>query len=329
MVSRSRVDGALEVLAAVVNGDDRAALASVETFAITRENGDEPQLFRVRLDPSLEDEFRDAIRDKVGELIDLTPREYAPAAERSPGEFMYVSADDPPLLATIEGDVDTGDAPLFDPRTNEADGLRLFVTRVTLSGGPSITFYRELRPTAVLDRSRFFAAAWSNGRYNKIRTENTLLFDRKFDAVVIDGVALFTSKATFERIFDFLQEVRRNAVETYDMVIDGLRIDGAPRLYEACTTDPNMMAKMASIRRKLESDPAYRDAMTMPKIVAYVRNNPATGVEITGSGPSATLVFHADPRRRWKILRLLDDDYLSSVLTSHTYEANSKSAPLS
>ena len=66
----------------------------------------------------------------------------------------------------------------------------------------------------------------------------------------------------------------------------------------------------------------------MLKIVEFAEDHPECGVEIAGTGDSAQLVFHNDPQRRFKILKLLDDDYLHSELTALEYEANSKSAPL-
>jgi hypothetical protein len=66
----------------------------------------------------------------------------------------------------------------------------------------------------------------------------------------------------------------------------------------------------------------------MPKLVAFVRRHPECGVEVTGTGGDARLVFRNDARHRFKILKRLDDDYLRSQLTTLEYESNSKSAPL-
>ena len=38
------------------------------------------------------------------------------------------------------------------------------------------------------------------------------------------------------------------------------------------------------------------------------------------------LLFEANPNRRWLILKLLDDDFLGSIMTHEKYEVNSKSA---
>jgi len=49
-------------------------------------------------------------------------------------------------------------------------------------------------------------------------------------------------------------------------------------------------------------------------------------VKIDLQGPSGKehLVFYNDPARRWRILKLLDDDYVRSELTKIEYESNSK-----
>jgi hypothetical protein len=40
--------------------------------------------------------------------------------------------------------------------------------------------------------------------------------------------------------------------------------------------------------------------------------------------PQETIAYDNDPQKRWAILKLLDDSYLTSTLTDYNYEANSK-----
>jgi hypothetical protein len=39
------------------------------------------------------------------------------------------------------------------------------------------------------------------------------------------------------------------------------------------------------------------------------------------------LQFRSEPEHRWRILKLVDDDYLRSTMTDARYEVNSKTAP--
>jgi predicted nucleic acid-binding protein len=45
---------------------------------------------------------------------------------------------------------------------------------------------------------------------------------------------------------------------------------------------------------------------------------------ITGTGKNRSLVFSPTPATRFQIVKLLDDDYLRSVLTDRDYQAGSK-----
>jgi hypothetical protein len=44
-------------------------------------------------------------------------------------------------------------------------------------------------------------------------------------------------------------------------------------------------------------------------------------------GSREQLVFQTDPEHRWRILKLVNDDYLMSLMTNHRYEVDSKTAP--
>ena len=66
----------------------------------------------------------------------------------------------------------------------------------------------------------------------------------------------------------------------------------------------------------------------MPKLLAFIRDHPECQVELDGDGDDAQLVYRNDPQHRFKILKLLDDDYLTSELTSLEYESNSKGQPI-
>jgi hypothetical protein len=79
-----------------------------------------------------------------------------------------------------------------------------------------------------------------------------------------------------------------------------------------------------SIKERFE-DPSYAAAMTIDNIVAFAKKNPTLDIDFEGQSGKEELVFHPDPQRSWKILQLLDDDFLVSDLTKFRYESNSKS----
>ena len=48
-------------------------------------------------------------------------------------------------------------------------------------------------------------------------------------------------------------------------------------------------------------------------------------MQIVNENGQEKLLFEANPNKRWLILKLLDDDYLGSIMTNEKYEVNSKS----
>jgi hypothetical protein len=48
-------------------------------------------------------------------------------------------------------------------------------------------------------------------------------------------------------------------------------------------------------------------------------------VQVVHEDGQDKLLFEANPNKRWLILKLLDDDYLGSIMTNEKYEVNSKS----
>lgn len=321
-VDTAQLDAALSILAAASN----PAKASLEAFVIAN-SGAQALLAEVPLDNSLHGEFGKAAAEKAKSLCSLSPLSYSPSIARSDGHYLYLHAGSG-ALANYEGKLSDADVPLFDPKASYAGDIRLFVVRVTLASKEVVSYYRALKPTAWLSKAKGIPALWSDGRFQKVTEEGIILFDTNFDTVVAGNVAFFTAKQTFERTFEYMEEMKKGAQRTFTKITKMLRIEGIDKMQAACTSDPSMMSKMASVQRRIDADDEYAKAMTMDRLVEFVNQHPHYDIEVHGAGEEAKLVFHNDPKRRYKILHLLDDDYLRSALTDREYEANSKSDPL-
>jgi hypothetical protein len=155
-----------------------------------------------------------------------------------------------------------------------------------------------------------------------------LLLGRDVAAVVVGNHAFFENRSAFQRLFGYLDELRQQADATFTDITTNLRIEGGEQMRAAVTASTAMLGKIASIQRKLDRYPKYKAALTMANLKAFVDTHPECGVEIAGEGDDARFVYQNDPQHRFKILKLLDDDYLRSELTTLEYDANSKSAPI-
>ena len=237
---------------------------------------------------------------------------------------MHVAQSAAATLGAIQSVVEAADADAFDSGADYAKNATMVAARFATKDGKTVTFYRVADTLLHFTKSKVFSLIRRDGQYDRLEPADVLLMRAEFDVVVINGHAFFFLKPTFERAFGFLEELKKASAATFDSVTSGLRITGLAELRAACTTQSQMMAKMASIRRSVDEDPTYAAAMTMPKLLAYVEANPVVNIEIEGTGANRSLVFNPAPATRFQIVKLLDDDYLRSVLTDRDYEAGSK-----
>jgi Kiwa KwaB-like protein len=270
----------------------------------------------------------DVVRAAADVYTDREAIRYDPAMSAGESQVMWIGAAKVPLLsAMVAGAANLSGLPLFDPKKNPLADLQLAAMRA-VSTDIDAVFVQSLRGNQIVAQSRQMGVIVRRGFVDVPPSGELLLFSRDVAVIVAQGIAFFTDRRGFERLSGYLDELRRNAADTFLTVTQGLRIEGFEQMATAVTGSPAMLGKMASIQRKIDEYPAYRNALTMPRLVAFARAHPEYAVDVAGEGNSARLVFRNDPQHRFKILKLLDDDYLRSELTSLGYEANSKSAPL-
>jgi hypothetical protein len=261
-------------------------------------------------------------------FVDSEVIEYEPATSTVDGQIMWIAVALVPLLkAIVDESADLADMPLFDPAKASLSNLQLAAMRAEANGSAAV-FIQSLRGSQIVAQSRRVGVIIRRGVIDLPPRGQMLLFSRDVAVVVVGDTAFFQDRAGFQRLFGYLEELRERAAVTFQTITTDLRIAGIDQMAAAVTGSPTMLGKMASIQRKLDKYPQYRAALTMPKLLEFVGAHPECEVEISGVGDAAQLVYRNDPQHRFKILKLLDDDYLRSDLTSLEYEANSKSAPI-
>lgn len=156
------------------------------------------------------------------------------------------------------------------------------------------------------------------------RADEIVYYEPRVDAWVAGAHVLFSARTTLEQRLHAPERAQEMAKETFSKVTAQVSIDGAEQLAEAVASDPTMIAKMSSIVRKLEEDPDFAANLTTERLVGFVAEHPQYGVLVTGEGDERRLVFEPSPQTRYRIVKLLADDFLRSDLTQRLYEAGSK-----
>lgn len=259
-----------------------------------------------------------------GRLQEATLIQYGPAVLVPPQHWMHVSQSEAAVLSQVEQIVGQTDLEGFSGKGTSVGAVRLIAARITCADGTVMTFYRVADTMLQLKKSKALALFASDGVYSKLEAADLLLLQPDFDVVVIGGFAFFAKKPTFERAFGFIEELKKESLATFKAVTSTLNIKGIDELEAACTSQPQMMAKMSSIKRSMDDDSSYATAMTMEKLLKYIDEHPQVDIEVVEENGDKLLVFDPSPRRRFQIVKLLDDDFLHSVLTARDYEAGSK-----
>lgn len=289
-----------------------------------------PDLLRLQLTESLSGEFMRSDATNSGDWASRTLMQYIPGRAIPGGHLMWAERSSVTLLSQLNLD-DNADRvlPPFDLNVLSSANLKMTITTSTSENDPNVqaTFFRITRNTALLARTRRFAAIYKGGSFDSLKDE-VVLFNYEIDAIAFGGYVYFSNRHMFERSFGFLEKLREHASETFELTTAGLAINELDEFRRAATSDINMMAKMASIRRKIDSDPRYAEAMTMENLLKFMDANPHIDVPVVGEGQERRFEFQSSPATRYRILKLLDDDFLKSGLTFLDYEVDSKSDPL-
>jgi Domain of unknown function (DUF4868) len=258
------------------------------------------------------------------QLQDATLLAYGPTTLIPRQHCMYIATSEAVNLASIESAVRKQDLLTFTGQAASTANIKVMAASFTAPDGRHATFYRIADTLLQIRKAKWLGLVQQNGVYGRVEPADILLMRTDFEVVVVAGYAFFWKKATFERAFGFLEQLKAESLATFNSVTTSLRIDGMDELRKACTTQPQMMAKMSSIKRNMDADPEYAAAMTMPKLIDYVKKHPHVDIAIVGSESRSRFVFDPTPARRFQLLKLLDDDFLYSVLTKRDYEAGSK-----
>ena len=181
------------------------------------------------------------------------------------------------------------------------------------SGSNPVATIRLISPKKELGKSRFFALAFSDGNYNKV-DDKTFLFDSVTDFVLHEDLLYILNGSAFDRMFGRIETEMSEVRASMAVILDRIPVSNAGELVDACVSQMQMRSKIRGIAKK-----SYLDRVTMDNIRAAIREF-ALDIDIDDDG----LVFDNAPNKRWEILKLLDDDYLGSVMTGEKYETNSK-----
>jgi hypothetical protein len=278
-------------------------------------------LQRLTLRQELAAEFREAAQSAVPPANeDLILKPYDPGYRQDSHELVYIElAQQAEIAEQVRQISDVQNTELFHENDDVVDHLRFYGIVASPNARQHAVFFRTYSPKKELTRSARFAALFSRGAYDKVKSR-IFLFDHNVDCFAWDGYLFIRNVSAFQRIFKYFEELRARADETVDAVVARIPISNLEDFRAAGTGQMQMMSKLAQIARK-----PYLNQVTMRDIKRAIEEF-GLDVQVVRDHGQEKLLFEPGLKKRWLILKLLDDDYLGSIMTKQKYEVNSKSA---
>jgi hypothetical protein len=264
---------------------------------------------------------RDVARDLNGAVEALTRKQlvaYDPSYQTSASQVLVEELTEIPELAAVDVVVRRADV------TDDAGGTAVVAMVHALGLGSSqVVAYRLKGPGIATRRQTGITLIPRRGIYRPVEGD-VLFYEPRFDVFTCRGFAYFTTITLIQSKLHADAKARRLAKDTLSAVTAKVLVDGYAELEEAVMDDPTLRAKMASVARLLEADPAYADYLTTARLVEFVETYPDYDIRLSKLNGTKALLFDPSSQHRHQIPRLLADDYLHSYLTDRHYEAGSK-----
>lgn len=282
---------------------------------------DFPEFQRLQVTDDVTAAFRDVVQKTFTRLRrqhdnhDLVLHPYEAGAKLDTHEIEYLPVGQYPAMQAIANSLESvNDLPLFENNGVFLGDLHFYVIVVCPQVGHRVLCFRSCTDKIELGRSRFFAVTHRRGQYDRV-TATSFIFDRQIDCFC--GSPMFIlNKDRFQRIFRYYERVQAAAHETLDRIRTVIPIHNGEEFANSCEGNLQMLKKLKNIAAQ-----PYLDTLTIDDMKKVIEDNDLR-IETTITDGQEQLVF--DPTQKWTILKMLDDDYLKSVMTGSRYEVNSK-----
>lgn len=301
---------------------DISACTVTVCLASVAKNETLPKFERLEMTEELSGEFRNILKNHMKEYQQKWKQDELPFSEfhvesipledeiepLNLSEYNSILEQLTPLLALTGIDV-------FEEDEHFVSGLRFYVMIAQPPEGDPVYFFRSHSPKKVLTQSRTLAIWKHRGSYDRVRAP-IFLFDEDVDCMSRSGVMFVLNKKSFQNIFRFFEEIQKTAKKTLSIIKKYIPIHNFEEFERDCERHLWKLRKLGNMVAK-----PYLHKITMEHIMDTI-NRHHLSVRTEGVDGQEMIVY--DPKDKWVLLRLLDDDYLWSTLTEQGYEVNGK-----
>jgi len=320
MSSQTAKKSPKDVLADILKVD--VMNCSIDLYLASTTEGGIPAFQRLNITVGLATEFRTIVRTaldswrKESESGDRVLQGFDPGAKLDGFEIEHLDLSDHQLIKRQVNVLANGlDLKVFADEEHFVSGLRFYVIMLKPQQGQPVYLFRTYTPKRELSRSTLFGVVLQEGQYDRYK-DHLFLFDHRIDSVCSDERMFIVNKGNFQKIFQFYELLIGTAKATLKAIQTHIPILNFAEFAAACEGHLVKLAKLKNIASK-----PYLKRVTIGDIRKVIGRYKLP-IKLVGKGAKQKILFESSDK--WAILRLLDDDYLESVMTGANYEVNSK-----
>jgi hypothetical protein len=184
-------------------------------------------------------------------------------------------------------------------------------------GTNQMLFYKKYSKSMILTKGLTLALTFRAGSFDKLKS-HVFRIEDKADCILYKDRLIIRSKGNFEHIFDFFQEIRKNAESAIKFIEEKL-----PFTIENFDSIKTEMLKHEIKIRKLNNIYATKtlEKINPDNIEPLIKEGILKNITLSKDSAGKITLSSTDP---WEILKILDDDLVKSRLTGINYEATFK-----
>ncbi|WP_135663618.1 Kiwa anti-phage protein KwaB-like domain-containing protein [Halorhabdus rudnickae] len=149
--------------------------------------------------------------------------------------------------------------------------------------------------------------------------DTVITIPKRVDCILYEGTIYVFASKKFEDIFDYLSQYERHANDVLRGIDSSeLRIHNMDEFVDSILGDRRALRKMKSIEER-----GLYDSLDQSQVESIVSDYDL-GIEIQADESGEWGIHIPDMRKKWDVIRLLDDDHLESSLTSTQYQVYGK-----
>lgn len=269
----------------------------------------------------LEEIVADRIRRQIERSVDGDAKSFEQYhisnVDKDVEPLQYLEAESIPDFERFEEVVTNTDC----PETSFKDGDRpeFQTIRTKDPDGNMVVAFQKYSNRQILGkgyRAKFLLGG--DNEFDRVR-DNLLAIPERVDALYYDGLIFVFNPSKFEDIFDYLEMYESRATSVFEGLEEtDIRIHNFEEFAESVRNDRRALRKM----RQIEELGLYQDLERDE--VEEVAKEFDLDIEVGENSDGEWGIRVPDMRKKWDVIRLLNDDHLYSSLTEGRYQVYGK-----